>query len=190
MPKARRQMLSDVEFLALSDVEDAMRVVIGTHSALNDALGRLLAEALPDPDMPELDRIGFTLKVDLQIAMRVLWSGARPAWRDFNQLRNTFAHDAKATVTEARAGQLRSTVPDSLWSGEASEPLDIIRLVAAVLWVQVTTRLTAMRDTAAQWRYVNQRLHALRSGLFSDPDLTLEEVVQRDRAARKARGER
>ena len=96
-----------------------MRVVIGTHNALDDELGTLLAEALPDPEMPELDRIGFTLKVDLLIAMRVLWSGVRPAWRDFNRLRNTFAHDVRPPLR--RLGPANSDPPCRIRCGPAKQ---------------------------------------------------------------------
>jgi hypothetical protein len=190
MTARNRRLLTNEEFLAIVAVEDPLRLTIAGHSALNRALDALLAEVLPEPEMPELARISFVTKVDLLMAMHVLWHEPRPAWRDFNQLRNEFAHDSSAQLTNERAARLRASVPSALYLPPPSgDPVDVLRVVAVVLWFQITIQLGRVRDRAAEWRHVNAELRkAFPRGLRATPDPEMVAYVERDRAERSRRG--
>jgi hypothetical protein len=80
---------------------------------LESFLNRLLVLTAPAV-CEELDRLRFPQKLDVLIALGVIATEARPAWRQVNGLRNRFARDLDARLTEEEAVDLLNCMPEHM----------------------------------------------------------------------------
>jgi hypothetical protein len=93
--------------------EDDMTLIIRGHLVLEVLLNRLIVLATP-PASEELDRLWFNQKLDVAIALGALSPDVRAGWRQVNTLRNRFAHDLRAELTQADADDLLNGMPAEL----------------------------------------------------------------------------
>lgn len=127
---------------------DTTAVIIRGHILLELYLSYLITQALPAPHSVELDRLSFPFKVDLAISLRLLRSDSRQLFLNLNQVRNRFAHDARAILDEKNAKELKSLYTEFhrwlLSKCEASSrPLSTLReaLIAAFLELKAASLL-------------------------------------------------
>lgn len=132
---------------------DPIRLTIDGHKAIDAALTALMAESLPDPDLPELSRLKFTTRLDLVIALGLLPRESRPGWLEFNRLRNRMAHEIGAEVDEAASRRVfaalgarhREMLGNTAFENWG-DPVSPLMRCLAVLYAEATNRLTALRD--------------------------------------------
>ena len=93
---------------------DDLGMVLRSHLALEVVLNRIFDEATPAASH-DLDRLSFMLKVDVSIALRKVDAYSRPSFAIVNRIRNRFAHDLDAKITDAEADELVNSFPPDLW---------------------------------------------------------------------------
>ncbi|HEY3128874.1 MAG TPA: hypothetical protein VGL91_05410, partial [Acidobacteriota bacterium] len=111
-----RWVPTDQELCEIVNVNDAMAVVIRGHQAMQAILDSAIAAALPGPHAIELHRLSFSLKVDLAIGLQLAHQDLRLPLLAFNRLRNSFAHDPAAALTEKETAELTQAFSDRLRS--------------------------------------------------------------------------
>jgi len=105
-------MLSAEEFQAIINSGDEFTLAVRGHLAVDSVLSELISSALPEPYEIEISRVSFPLKVDLAIALRVLRPDSRTLFLKSNSIRNRFAHEPKARVTEEGAKEIKAVMTD------------------------------------------------------------------------------
>jgi len=90
----------------LSQCEDLLSLVVKSHYSIDQLLNSTLEEALPSAASVELKRVAFLLKVDFTIGLGILRPEFRPVYNSINSVRNNFAHDPYAEVSEERARKI------------------------------------------------------------------------------------
>jgi hypothetical protein len=88
---------------------DPTAVVIRGHILLELYLAYLITQALPAPHSVELDRLSFPFKVDLAVSLCLLKPHSRQLFLKLNQVRNRFAHDARAILDKKTTTELKSS---------------------------------------------------------------------------------
>lgn len=91
-------MLSDrsKELLRAVNADDYLIKVIEGHKLIDELLNEALAESLAYPNVLEVQRIRFPVKVDILSAPGYIPPTNRIAYHKFNSVRNEFAHNRKA----------------------------------------------------------------------------------------------
>jgi hypothetical protein len=85
-------------------------VVIKCHHSIEQKLNATLQEALLKADVLDIERVTFLLKVDFLIALGVLQSKERSLFEQLNKVRNLFAHNPHAILSDARFADIRSAL--------------------------------------------------------------------------------
>jgi hypothetical protein len=91
---------------------DDLGMVIRSHMSLEIGLNQLLVDVAPEGS--ELDRLPFLAKVDVCVALHRLLPELRPGFVIVNRIRNRFAHDLQASITDLDARDLMAAIPSSL----------------------------------------------------------------------------
>lgn len=108
--RSKPKAIDQLEFLETLTASDDVTLVIRGHLVLESFLNRLLVLTAPAA-CEELDRLRFPQKLDVLIALGAIAAEARPAWRQVNGLRNRFAHDLDARLTQEEADDLLNCMP-------------------------------------------------------------------------------
>lgn len=104
------KVVDQMQFLETLTAPDDVTMVIRGHLVMESFLNRLLALTAPAA-CDELDRLRFPQKLDVLIALEAIPVDARPSWRYVNGLRNRFAHDLDAELTQNDADDLLNCMP-------------------------------------------------------------------------------
>lgn len=112
-----RDLPTDDEFRDAVDSKDILNLVIRAHGEIDIAIRIAVAEALAEPHEVELERLTFPLKVDFAIALGVIHSRIRPLLLKLNRVRNSFAHDSRANVSESDRMEVLGTLAPELRQG-------------------------------------------------------------------------
>jgi len=94
----------------LSQCGEFLSLVIKSHHSIDQLLNLTLEEALPRATSVELKRVSFLLKVDFTIGLGILRPEFRPIYNSINSVRNNFAHDPYAEISEDNARKTLSTL--------------------------------------------------------------------------------
>ncbi len=186
----------DVKALLGSD--SILEIVIQGHKVLDRCLTVLLAESLPQPDLPELRRLRFATRVDLVIGLGRVSLSSRGSWLELNRLRNSYAHSLSASMTPEEAQRIARLMPacyDDYWTAERlSDPPEVVTTCFWMLYFEARTALRRMRDAGVAQQTVAEMISDLFRG---DPGYltrrteshdVLEERVQAARFARESAG--
>src|SRR5438067_2553727 len=87
-------------FCSHVNAPDELMAVLRSHQDLDVLLADIINESLVESHFLETERIPFSLKVELVVAMGQIEKEARSALLRFNSMRNEFAHDSKTLLTE------------------------------------------------------------------------------------------
>lgn len=146
----------------LSQSEDLLSLVVKSHYSIDQLLNSTLEEALPNATSVELKRVSFLLKVDFTIGLGILRPAFRPIYNSINSIRNIFAHDPYAEVSEQSARKflaaLRSIRP-RIVPHESCEPFEIrsvLETLFAVGFVNLKVAYEALCVQKAESRIVGQ----------------------------------
>lgn len=123
--------------------DDPAQVFIQAHLYLDHIITRLLSESVPFPRLLQLDRTGFSQKLQLVAAMGLLHPSQIAPIKVINSIRNKIAHQLDYVVKRADETKLRSSLP----KGTDREEDGTQTSVAGVL-----RPLTVMIDVARQQR--------------------------------------
>jgi hypothetical protein len=88
------------QFLADASVEDKLAAVIRAHIYMESTLNLLVEECLLEPSALDIDRLNFSTKVDLLVALGALHQDLKKPLEMVNRFRNRFAHNINAHLTE------------------------------------------------------------------------------------------
>lgn len=120
----------------LAQCGDFLSLVIKAHHSIDQLLNTTLEESLPNATYVELKRVSFLLKVDFTIGLGILRPEFRPIYNSINSVRNTFAHDPYAEVSQENARKIISTLksirPQILPDGSC-EPFEVRNVVETIL---------------------------------------------------------
>jgi hypothetical protein len=95
-------MRSDLldELLAEVDNPNVMVRFIRLHQYLDGVVSALVNERLVESHYLDVERVPFSLRVELGVAIGVVANDDRSPLLQFNTIRNQFAHDPKKVLTE------------------------------------------------------------------------------------------
>ena len=101
--------------------------MLRSHLALEYCLNLTIKKASPR-GVGELDRLPFMAKVDVCSLVKALPATYRPMWIAANRVRNRFAHDLHASITQRDADDFLATIP-RIYSD--LQPAAVSRLLAS-----------------------------------------------------------
>lgn len=149
--------LLDEEFSEIVTAPDLLTLGVRGHSAIDLNLRRFLSESLPAAHEVELDRLSFSLKLDLAVALKGLRAESRPLFQRLNQLRNRLAHHPSATFTQKEADALIACFSEHQKELSRhhrtthSSPLAAVKLAVVIGYFEVEGAVEGA---------INRRLHA------------------------------
>jgi len=106
---------------------DDLGLVLRSHLALEYCLNLTIKKASPR-GVGELDRLPFMAKVDVCSLVKALPATYRPMWVAANRVRNRFAHDLHASITQRDADDFLATIPRIYFD---LQPAAVSRLLAS-----------------------------------------------------------
>lgn len=119
--------------------DDPAQAFIQAHLYLDHVVTRLLSEGVPFPKHLQLDRTGFTQKLQLVAALGLLHPVHIPPIKVVNGIRNKIAHQLDYVVTHKDETKLRSSLPkgtDREDDGSQTSLAGLLRLLAVMIDVE------------------------------------------------------
>jgi hypothetical protein len=98
--------MAGAKFLAETTNEDTLAVIVRAHLYLESTLTLLIEEYLAEPGALEVDRLAFSIKVGLALALGALPESLKQPLQMVNSLRNRFAHNIYAQLDASDADKL------------------------------------------------------------------------------------
>jgi hypothetical protein len=114
------------EFLRFIEGDD-LGLVLRSHLALEYCLNLTIKKASPR-GVGELDRLPFMAKVDVCSLVMAAPAAFRPMFVAASRVRNRFAHDLHASITQRDADEFQATIPRLYFESEA---VDMSRSLAS-----------------------------------------------------------
>jgi hypothetical protein len=141
-------------FCSHINAPDELIAVLRSHQDLDVLLADIINESLVESHFLEIERIPFSLKVELVVALGKIEKEARPALLRFNSIRNEFAHDSKTLLTEKSIrdfynvfdGSMRSQIVGIHVYESFDDNVSRFRRLAGVLFVYLRSTLRNLRD--------------------------------------------
>jgi hypothetical protein len=109
--RRNRATIDSERFYQFVNSDDELTLVVRGHLSLEAVLNHILDRALPRGLGEELDSLRFPQRVDLALALGKLDIESRPVWMKINAIRNRFAHDFDAKITQAEAREALGMLP-------------------------------------------------------------------------------
>ncbi|MGH7024557.1 MAG: hypothetical protein ACREEB_13360 [Caulobacteraceae bacterium] len=140
--------------------DDAAQAFIHAHLYIDHVVTQMVSEAVPFPRHLQLDRAGFTQKLQLVAALGLLSPSFLAPIRVINAIRNKIAHKLDYVVTPDDETKLRSAIPKGAGRAEDGSltPLpELLRLVTVIIDLQRQERAferTMRRRAVANARVV------------------------------------
>lgn len=103
---------------------DDLSLILRCHIALEASLNKVIETRSHANEQSELDRLAFTAKVDVCIALGAFQPRYRQAWVIVNRIRNQFAHNLNAQFTKQQADDLRQAIGWPFFASAAIEDLE------------------------------------------------------------------
>lgn len=133
--------------------DDPAQAFIQAHLYLDHVITSLLSEGVPFPRHLQLDRTGFTQKLQLVSALGLLHPVHIPPIKVINAIRNKIAHQLDYVVKAEDETKLRSSLPKGLDKEDDGSPttlVGLLRLLAVMIDVERQHRAfeRAKRDQA------------------------------------------
>lgn len=149
IPSLKKRVLDD----------DPAQAFIQAHLYLDHVISRLLSESVPFPRLLQLDRTGFSQKLQLVAAMGLLHPSQIAPIKVINAIRNKIAHQLDYVVKPEDETKLRSSLPkgtDREDDGSQTSVAGVLRLLTVMIDVARQQRAfeRAMKDKA----YANVRV--------------------------------
>jgi len=85
--------------------------ILIAHLYLDHILNQIMIDNLPKPDELELDRIGFSQKIQISIAYGLIFHQDKSMLKAVNDLRNAMAHKLEFEISSKQISKLRSSTP-------------------------------------------------------------------------------
>jgi hypothetical protein len=130
-------------FYQFVNSDDELTLVVRGHLSLEAVLNLILDRALPRGLGEELDSLRFPQRVDLALALGKLDTESRPVWMKINAIRNRFAHDFDAKITQAEARDTLGMLP-AWWVPPPCWPRKAARRRAC----RIRAKLRVLRSTS------------------------------------------
>ncbi len=99
---------------ALYLTEDILSFIVKGHLYCEAALGEILRQDFKHPEMVDIDRLGFSTKVNLCTALGIVWLDLRPGLLKLNSLRNKIVHNLEYEIQERDQAELINEIKSSL----------------------------------------------------------------------------
>jgi hypothetical protein len=192
------------EFLDAVNAADPFTMVIKSHQCIEELLLLAISEALATPHALELRRLSFSLKAELATALACVPLDSLPLLLKINKLRNSFAHDRRASFTAKQASELFGCLSRGQKQALGREissyghVIEIFRECATLIDVQLEATVTRMRDDKVRerilleeaWSVISQKPAdvAARREMGSKRQQKIEERVNEERKQRNKRG--
>src|SRR5271163_1968964 len=80
--------------------KDTLTIIVRAHLHAEWKLNRLLEQYLPNPKALDLERMAFSRKLELVSALKLITEHTRAVLILLNKIRNRFAHDLNAEITQ------------------------------------------------------------------------------------------
>jgi len=152
-------------FLTHIEADDPLQIIVRGHLYVEAELTKLLYEALPKPGAIDLSR--FPLKVDLAVALQLLWPEEKPAYIFLNKLRNKLAHNLDAEIGRTEEMEFFHTLcPRQRFAfGDHSpddfETPELLRQIISVLFVSTAVQVQKLIESKAETARLHQEMQKL-----------------------------
>jgi len=171
------------QLVALIGIEDPLLLAIRGHQAIDALLTTAITSALPDPHQVEVERLSFTLKVDLAVALKRIPQDCRGMFTALNRVRNRLTHDAAAALDEQTAAEIRSAyaAPQresfSHLIDRPGAPVYTLQLLVGILFQQLRVLLQQTLDHAIEEQVTSEILReALEDYEKRNPNQNLDPI--------------
>ena len=94
--------------LELVNQGNDLLIVIRCHLLIESYLIKLIESELPNPSALNIDKLNFTQKIELGLALDILHQDMKGFLLKINNLRNKFAHDHLKKITEKDITELEN----------------------------------------------------------------------------------
>jgi hypothetical protein len=125
-------------------------IVVTGHVALERVIEICIIESLPNPAALDLERIPFSQKLALSLALGILEESSMPAYKALNALRNRVAHDLVLALDKQAALDLRNCLSVAQRTGLSSsptvDPLAVLREIVGALYSELRAALEHRRE--------------------------------------------
>ena len=152
--------LDDDEIGAIVDSSDPFVLSIRGMQAVEEVLNLAIAEVLAHPHYLEISRMNIALKVDLGAALGVVIDA--PLLSIVNRLRNRFAHNRDAVLTQQDARELVAAWPVVLRQDYLRDtpvaPTEVLAQSVFWLFVSLQAAVSRARDSKAEAQILGQMM--------------------------------
>lgn len=139
---------------------DDLGIILRGHLYVEHALGEMLAIMLPNATGLKKLRLTFQRKVDLARALGLLLRDEDGPLIALNELRNNYAHNLSATVSQAHVTQLYSSMKTRWWKRLGKGGLsDVVRPSLQTYVMALAVGLDAKLERVKELRSDVLRLH-------------------------------
>jgi predicted glycosyltransferase len=146
-------VISSRLFLSHVNSEDELVMVVRSHQDLDELLAQAISEALIEMHFLDVERIPFSLKVELGVALGKIEGDMRSPLLKLNAIRNEFAHDSKTKLTEKHVRDFYNVfvfsdpkMHDFVHRPEETDPITLIRDLISILFVRLRSNVEKIRD--------------------------------------------
>lgn len=170
-------------------------IVVTGHVALDRMIEICISESLPNPAALDLERIPFSQKLALSVALGILEEASMPAYKVLSALRNRVAHDLVLALDKQTSLDLRNCLSAAqrtgLSSSPTSEPLAMVREIISALYSELRAALEQRRERRLRAQaYNDMTSEALMTAnygqAFVEGRRSLENELQKRVEAKKA----
>jgi hypothetical protein len=125
-------------------------IVVTGHVAVDRMIEICIGESLPNATALDFDRVPFSQKLALSVALGILEESSMPAYSALNALRNRVAHDLVLALDKQAALDLRNCLSVAQRTGLSSsptvDPLAVLREIIGALYSELRDALEHRRE--------------------------------------------
>ncbi|MDP3857010.1 MAG: hypothetical protein Q8Q73_04515 [Stagnimonas sp.] len=130
LPKSKAEAALEMRLSKASKAPNYLTMVLRAHFAIEQLLNAAIRKHLQSPSR-EIERLTFSLKIELVAAFGIIPKPSLPLFRQFNALRNKLAHNPFASLLlgdiRSMATSLSELQRAIVKNGDKNEPLGSIK---------------------------------------------------------------
>jgi hypothetical protein len=146
--------------------DERSQLVIRAHLHAEQSLFAMLTEGLKNPSVIDLDRLSFSTKARLAVAMGLMGQDVLPPLVALNALRNNFAHRVDYQFTDKDKADLLNAMPSyvvnvtlTAWDGNevyTRESVPLERILRVIVCLMEARRRDLVESKKAEEAAVNR----------------------------------
>lgn len=156
------------EFVDRIKEGEQWQLIIVAHLYFEHVIDLILREALPNPDAINLNRMGYSSRLDLTFALGLLSTEIRGAMTKITSIRNAVAHKLNFKIEDKCVRDLESCLPLEMRRGLCSDGKKTTGFQLNDLLALVLISCETSRQLHAEQRFVDYRQHLRRKKVMEE----------------------